>query len=312
MRLSGRPLLDNDADQALFVGRAFPLRAVARSLRDGLNCLVSGDPGSGKTSLVRAVMFGSLGEPIHFSYARAGMARSAGDLLTAVLHAVPDAARAAAAPRVPGDVQPIELIDELVRVMAGRRDIEPGPQVIVVDDVPAVPGFETFGALRDELWQVDAQWLVTTSSAQVSGLLRAPADVFFETTVELGPLAATEGGRVAAPSHRRSGRRRTGGADRSGPGRRPGDTASTAGGGPGVGRGAGCRWWAVEYRHWMESQDGGTGAAEQAGADARRGTRRPRLGERLGPAAAGPDGLDPAAGCAGDRRVGEQGAGGDA
>jgi hypothetical protein len=192
MRLSGRPLLDNDADQALFVGRELQLRVIARSLRDGLNCLVTGDPGSGKTSLVRAVLFGSVGEPIHFSYARAGTARSAGELLTAVLHAVPDAAHVTPAPRFPGDAQPIELIDELVKVIAGRRDVEPGTQVIVVDDVPAPAGFETFGALRDELWQVDALWLVTTSSAQVSGLLRAPAEVFFETTLELGALSAAE------------------------------------------------------------------------------------------------------------------------
>ena len=61
MRLSGRPLLDNDADQELFVGRDDQLVAIARSLRDGLNCLIIGDPGSGKTSLIRAVMFGSLG-----------------------------------------------------------------------------------------------------------------------------------------------------------------------------------------------------------------------------------------------------------
>ena len=50
------------------------------------------------------------------------------------------------------------------------------------------PGLRSSGALRDEVWRVDALWLVTTSTAQVAGLLRPPADVFFETTVELGPL----------------------------------------------------------------------------------------------------------------------------
>ena len=54
MQLSGRPLLDNSADQALFVGRDDALARIERSLRSGLNCLVVGQPGSGKSSLVRA------------------------------------------------------------------------------------------------------------------------------------------------------------------------------------------------------------------------------------------------------------------
>ena len=71
--------------------------------------------------------------------------------------------------------------------LADRSQLEPGTRVIVVDDVPAAAGFETFGAWRDELWQqLDALWLVTTSTAQVSGLVRAPADVFFETKLQLG------------------------------------------------------------------------------------------------------------------------------
>jgi hypothetical protein len=87
------------------------------------------------------------------------------------------------------DRQPIELIDELAGAVSASSDLEPGTRVIVVEDVPAGAGFETFGGWRDELWQqVDALWLITTSTTQVSGLVRAPADVFFETTVPLGAL----------------------------------------------------------------------------------------------------------------------------
>jgi len=193
MQLSGRPLLDNAADQSLFVGRAAALRRIERSLRSGLNCLIIGDPGSGKTSLVRALMYQAIEveSPLRFTYCRANEAHSAGELLTAVLAAI----LAGRAGSPPGDRQraaPIDLIDELAREIAQARNAEPGPRTIVVEDVSPVAGAEVFGALRDELWQIDAQWLVTTSTAHAASLLRPPADVFFETHVELGPLTKQE------------------------------------------------------------------------------------------------------------------------
>src|SRR4051812_46066094 len=172
MQLSARPLLDNAADQALFVGRDSYLRRIDRSLRSGLNCAVVGRPGSGKTSLVRALMYraDAADDPLHFSYTRAGDARSAVDLLAAVLDATAGPDRAGRDHR-----RPIDLVDELAEEVAGAQDGEPGKRVIVVEDVLARAGAELFGSLRDELWHVGAQWLVTTSTAQGPGLLRPPA-----------------------------------------------------------------------------------------------------------------------------------------
>jgi energy-coupling factor transporter ATP-binding protein EcfA2 len=186
MQLSGRPLLDNDADNALFVGRDVALRKIDRSLRSGLNCLVVGAPGSGKTSLVRALMFRSheAVDPLLVTYVRANESRSAVDLLATILPAVR-----------PGPVErraPLDMLDELAGHVSAGSTAQPGSRVFVVDDVAAAAGSELFGALRDEVWQVGAQWLVTTSTAQAPALLRPPADVFFETVVEMGALTVEE------------------------------------------------------------------------------------------------------------------------
>ncbi len=192
MNLSGRPLLDNTADQALFVGRDEQLRRIEQSLRSGLNCLVVGDPGSGKTSLVRALMYRvhQRADDLRFAYVRGAAARNASELLDAVLAAVSrDAARAARS--AGAGAEPADLVNALIDAVDGSTA---GPLVIIVEDVAADAGLDLFGALRDELWQVDARWLVTASTVQAATLLRAPADVFFDVRLRLEPLTAEETG----------------------------------------------------------------------------------------------------------------------
>ncbi len=188
MNLSGRPLLDNPADQALFVGRDAELHRIERAVRSGLNCLVVGDPGSGKTSLMRAFLYrADAAGDLRLVYVRGSAARTAADLLREVLSAISRGATDRRDPEATADAA--DLLDRLVSAVGDGTD---APTVIVVDDVPADAGLELFGALRDELWQIDARWVVTASTVQAASLLQPPADVFFETRIRLEPLTGPD------------------------------------------------------------------------------------------------------------------------
>jgi hypothetical protein len=190
MTLSGRPLLDTRPDHMLFVDRADEMGRVRVARDQGLNCLVVGERGSGKTSLVRALMFQArqhadpedLGLP-GLLYVRGAGAESASELLTRAIDAL---AQYQGDPPAGGSRGAASgLIAEL-----GER-ARRSPVVMALDDAPADAGNALFGALRDELWSIDLRWLVTVATADRGTLMRPPADAFFESQVELAPLPAS-------------------------------------------------------------------------------------------------------------------------
>jgi len=188
MKLSGRPLLDTRPDHELFVDRVDEIGRIRAALGKGLNCLVVGERGSGKTSLVRALMFeerqvavpqdGALPEVL---YVRGAGAGSASDLLRGAVEAL---AQYQGDDLTAGSSGASGAIAELGE-RAGR-----GSVLMALDDAPAVAGNALFGALRDELWSIDLRWLVTVATTDSATLLRPPADAFFESRVDLAPLPA--------------------------------------------------------------------------------------------------------------------------
>lgn len=188
MTLSGRPLLDTRPDQVLFVDRVEEMTRVRASLNQGLNCLVVGERGSGKTSLLRALMFQNRQHadpedapvPALVYVGGSGVASASGLLA----RATDVLARQQGDP--PADLSQ-RSASALIEALGERAAVR-GRIVLVLDDVPAQAGNALFGALRDELWSIDLRWLVTVTTADSGTLLRPPADAFFESQVELAPL----------------------------------------------------------------------------------------------------------------------------
>ncbi len=184
MTLSGRPLLDSRRDAGLFVGRDEELERLGTALAEGLNCVVVGDRGSGKSSLVRALMYRSRRPDDEIGLkpvlVHGAAATSAGDLLAKVTSAL-----TVDTSQVPGYLSGVTA-ENLLEELRGMGSTLQSGTVVVVDDVPTDVGNILFGTLRDELWAAGITWLVTT--ADPGALLRPPADAFFEVRVDLEDL----------------------------------------------------------------------------------------------------------------------------
>ncbi len=194
--MTGRPLLDNRADAALFTGRESELDMFDSALEHKFNCLVTGDAGMGKTSLLRALMYRARAGPgvtrkHAMTYVRAEGITSGGELLDRI------------ARRALGEHYSPTLLGDAyatLRQLAGMREHDDraartGSQrssVIMVDDVTASAGHEVFGLLRDELWELGYVWAVAARTTERGGLLVPPANAFFERVITMSALSSGE------------------------------------------------------------------------------------------------------------------------
>ncbi len=120
----------------------------------GLNALVVGAAGVGKTSLVRQLAYRlrASGRAVHH------LAASSVD----------------------------DVLDQLEQLRADTS------QVVLLDEPELDLATALFGRLRDELWQLPFTWIVAVEPPAAVVLGKPPIDAFFEIRLEIDPLAPGE------------------------------------------------------------------------------------------------------------------------
>jgi hypothetical protein len=195
--LGNRPLLATARDQKLSIRRP-EVDILVGLARRGLNVLLVGDRGAGKTSALHAVEYALRKTDLDAVLVDAARATEVGELARLIDRAV-DPPRDREAARSP--VEQV-LLDALgvgpaaVRSEAGGalqlvrawRALEHGTCVLL-DEVAPELAHAFFGRLRDELWQTPVRFVVAAPSQDLATFLAPPADVFFEAKVTLEPFS---------------------------------------------------------------------------------------------------------------------------
>jgi hypothetical protein len=186
--LSGRPLYANQADALLYVPSAAQLQFAAEIMSGGRNTLLIGGAGTGKTTTLHMTELALRDGDRPVSYVSLAPADDVGHAAVAIYRAaaaqgwfVADDDLIAAALRPDDPYAP--------NVLVGALEAAPRGAVMLVDDVRSEVGHGLFGRLRDELWQYDLVWGAATSAGDAHGLLRPPADAFFEQRLDLDDLS---------------------------------------------------------------------------------------------------------------------------
>ncbi len=184
--LSQRPLRDLEEDGDLFVPPE-GYDAAVWTAREGLNLLILGASGQGKTSVLhqleRALRRDKPGPAV---FVDLGTARSP-DVALAALVASGNRASGQLLTWVPPVPLPNETVeestmrawmDQLARIPACTFLLDN----LAVEDV----GFLLFGVMRDRLWETPHQWIVTADKTiGRRWLLRPPADSFWSEVLAL-------------------------------------------------------------------------------------------------------------------------------
>jgi DNA-binding transcriptional ArsR family regulator len=190
--LSGRPLVATARDQELFVDRDDELERAQAAIRRRSNVLVVGDRGMGKTSFLHRLEQQAPDDVDPF-YIDASLADDLPGLLDLIAATVRDNAAIRRPPPVARSLG--RALGETTTALAMLDELrsfayEPGRTIVLLlDEIrTSTIAQSLFGRLRDELWSLPFVWVVAADAAHRAAYLRPPADAFFGTVIELGPL----------------------------------------------------------------------------------------------------------------------------
>jgi energy-coupling factor transporter ATP-binding protein EcfA2/DNA-binding MarR family transcriptional regulator len=188
--LRSRPLYDNQADAAFFS----PPEAwdpAMRAIDRGLNTLIVGGRGIGKTTLLRQMQLTLRTQDENVAFVDASAVSELGELVARIRD------------EVSGAPAPLEAFGQLAAsfdrqtpVAGASRQLsqalrelgQADPTTILVDasaSAAAVYGF--FGRMRDAIWQQHHRWVVAIGDTDRATVLKPPADAFFDVVLELEP-----------------------------------------------------------------------------------------------------------------------------
>ena len=176
-QLSGRPLLDNQLDAALVIGRDDAIGRIVTASSSDLNVLVVGERGSGRTTVLRQVARTLRQRGVHAQWIDAGTALTPPLLVELVTTRLLNGSGSTVHG---GDEWPLQRLLSAPPTML--------PPVVLLDGAVASAAYGLFGTLRDELWQLPIRWTVTCTDRDRATLLRPPADAFFDVVVSLPAL----------------------------------------------------------------------------------------------------------------------------
>jgi energy-coupling factor transporter ATP-binding protein EcfA2 len=173
------------------------MAAFVGALAHGFNVMALGERGAGKSTLLN-LLAGRLeeqGQPA--VQIAAGRFHAASEVLWGI-------ARAALTEPPPGAHIPESTAIEAARQdtpdplegaynsLAGAASVLPEDTVILIDGLAPGLVHEIFGRLRDEMWMLRLQWVLTGDLSEKPILLTPPADAFFDQIVTLAPFSEPE------------------------------------------------------------------------------------------------------------------------
>jgi molybdopterin-guanine dinucleotide biosynthesis protein len=204
IELRTRPLRATHADAAYLVQRESDMATLISALSYGFNVMIVGERGSGKTTLVNLLAARLEEQGRHIVQLAGGRFDNAADALAGTArHMMADPSiRSETADLMQGERgDPLQVGDKLdvadqlqvaYRALTWVAGVLPDQSVVIVDGLAPKLVHEIFGRLRDEMWALSLQWVVTGNLEDKAILLAPPAEAFFEQVVTLAPFTEAE------------------------------------------------------------------------------------------------------------------------